>query len=282
MSELNIVVALSWEAKPIIRDLGLSDCRGAGPFPLYSNGKGVNLIVSGIGQLNVALATAFLAGLQQGSVAASHCWLNIGIAGHSTYAPGTVLMANKISLGNSRTAVSYYPSMLSAAACLTSAVITVDEVETQYSQEAAYEMEAYSFYSSATRFAAQELIQVLKVVSDGPQHSVGAVTRESVARWMEQLVEPMGELMENLKELANGYNKVYAVGSEVHACVERWHFTATERQRLKRLYLFLSAAGEAGIFSDLLRSAANGPANERGAPILARLEQHAARLSGEP
>ena len=74
------VVALKSEAKPIISHFKLDHQSGNSIFPIYRNDKlGHSLIVSGVGQINAAAATTYLASESDAPPWAA--WINLGIAG---------------------------------------------------------------------------------------------------------------------------------------------------------------------------------------------------------
>ena len=74
------VVALESEAKPIISYFELDHQSGNNIFPIYRNDKlGHSLIISGVGQINAAAATTYLASESDAPPWAA--WINLGIAG---------------------------------------------------------------------------------------------------------------------------------------------------------------------------------------------------------
>jgi adenosylhomocysteine nucleosidase len=83
---------LQCEASPIIAHFNLRSYPDS-PFPIYYN-ETMALIVSGIGKINCAAATAYLQVLRGGSLHSA--WLNIGIAGHSEYPLGKGLLVHQI------------------------------------------------------------------------------------------------------------------------------------------------------------------------------------------
>ena len=74
------VVALKSEAKPIISYFELDHQSGNNIFPIYRNDKlGHSLIISGVGQINAAAATTYLA--SESGAPPWAAWINLGIAG---------------------------------------------------------------------------------------------------------------------------------------------------------------------------------------------------------
>ena len=106
MPDICWVIALKSEASPIISEFKMSLLSNESLFPIYTNRKLRHaLIISGIGQINAAAATAYLA---------SRChaqkwtaWINIGIAGYSEELVGEIFQAIKVTnFANSR---SFFP-----------------------------------------------------------------------------------------------------------------------------------------------------------------------------
>ena len=88
---LCLVVALAAEARPLLASHRLQGVSGH-PYRICA-GEQTHLIVSGIGKVAAAAATAYLRALIGDTPAA---WLNIGIAGHGNQAVGTALLAHKV------------------------------------------------------------------------------------------------------------------------------------------------------------------------------------------
>jgi len=227
---INLVVAHAMEAKPLCDLFGLKAQAGKSPFPLYQNDGGVCLIVTGMGKLAAAAGTAYLAALQQD--AAPCAWLNIGIAGHQSAEIGAGLLAHKITdAGNGNT---YYPPQLLKAS-LTTAVITVDEPEKDYPRNAAYGMEAAGFYGAASRFMTTELIQVFKVISDNPHHTVAKFHVSQVDALLRDRGQELEQLLQGLDELLTTYRAAYTLPEAYQSLLQKYRFTATQRVQLQRL-----------------------------------------------
>ena len=80
-NEINIVVAMKREAKPLINYWGLKE----NSKKFYSNKKKkINLIISGIGRKRAEKATIYLGEKTNNTP----FFLNIGIAGHKSYKLG--------------------------------------------------------------------------------------------------------------------------------------------------------------------------------------------------
>ncbi len=136
------------------------------PFGLYQS-RGVEtldhcILVTGIGHINSALATAWLAGfLDRPAI-----WLNVGLAGHQSAPLGQLCIGHSV-LGPSLTR-KVYPVQVLKHAFSSLAVHTQTEANGDYN-DALFDMEASGFVNAAQRFASLEFVQVLKVVSDNAE-----------------------------------------------------------------------------------------------------------------
>ena len=119
---INIVVAMPCEAKPLVEHFALQRNSQLHAFPVYAS-TDMTLITSGVGKVNSAMAVAWLAGQQQ---TRDQQWLNIGMAGHASHKPGTLLVANKVT--DMATNRSWYPQVLSRLEHESTALRTIDAV----------------------------------------------------------------------------------------------------------------------------------------------------------
>ena len=226
--QLNIVTALSCEATPIVNLLQLKKLPVNCPFQIFSNRKNINLIVSGIGKTFSSAATAYLAALAKPNTVNS--WLNVGIAGHSKIDVGRSLLANK--LVDRSSGSTYYPALLIDYPCITSKLITVDRPETNYDENAAYDMEASGFFATAARFSTLELIQVLKIVSDNPDSSVGEINKQAILQWINSCSETIASIVDELLKLCTEIDSIYGLPVIYHKLLCRFHFSQTQKSQL--------------------------------------------------
>lgn len=241
-SAVNIAVAHAWEASALLQSMKLGRVADT-LLPIYSDGKVVNLIITGMGKINAASAVAYLAGLL-GNNARNHAWLNVGIAGHQSLGTGSGLVSQKITSASDGRVM--YPSLLlnhdqqlsQEPSISFSDLVTVDTVETKYPEAAAYDMEAAAFYETALRFSCLELIQCYKVVSDGPAHSLDAINKGQVIQWVSANSRNVMLLVEKLKELSETFSENYGDANpakqDVQKLLSRLRFSATQQKQLQR------------------------------------------------
>lgn len=171
-----IVTALPCEASPIVRKYGLKrdSCRY---FPLY-RGDGMCLIVSGVGKMSAAIATAYLlaydTGLGQTGGEKGLAIINIGVCGafHQRYPIGTPLLVNKVI--DHETGNQYFPDILIEHPFEEGSLETYNHVVRQEDvlsgrvepQADLADMEASGFFQAASRFLSPHQIYIIKVIGD--------------------------------------------------------------------------------------------------------------------
>ncbi|MEE9167190.1 MAG: hypothetical protein V3U24_07000 [Candidatus Neomarinimicrobiota bacterium] len=195
---LNIVVALSAEAEPIVRHFGLVPRNGAARFKTYGNDEiPVRLVVSGAGRKLAAMAAAFLG--EKSGASNQTAWLNVGIAGQRNLPVGTPVLADRIT--DDTTESSWYPPIPFQPFCKTFPVRTVDQPVSDYPTDDVYDMEASGFYGAASRMSNPGTVHVLKVISDNRLTRVESISRNGVIRLMEDRMGGIERIVTSLMEL---------------------------------------------------------------------------------
>lgn len=220
------VVALACEAKPLIEHYGLKADLGATAFRLYRSERD-ELVISGVGRVAAAAATAFLAARSETAGA----WVNVGVAGHRSLPKGSLVIAEKIEERTS--GLSFYPRRHFSSPAPGSRLITVDEVETGYEQEAAYDMEGSAFWATANRFQHAELVHCLKVVSDSPEEPVRRLDAAAIEELVASKLEDVDAVRSSLQEVVSSLPE--KGGFEVQPFSDVHHLSTTHLRRLERL-----------------------------------------------
>ncbi len=245
---VNIVVAHPLEAKALIPMFGLQPTQNTSGYVQYNCANGLQLIVSGVGRSAVSAAVKFLAKQQANEDNQVRGWVNIGIAGHRNAALGSGWLANRITDRAAGTRA-YPPQLIDGiAAC---SVVTVDEPELVYPEDAVYEMEASAFYGEASRHSTAELVQLFKVVSDNLQNPISDLDLKRVPMWIAQQEEQIVSLVQRLSELVNLHNASHAMPTAYHDLCSQLHLTVSQKLQLKRLcqrYKALGREAELGGF----------------------------------
>ena len=233
-----LLTALPSEAKPLLGHFDLPNLSSEGPFR-HSVGDGVALVVSGIGKASAAAACAYLYALLQhredvaAAQLASAAWINVGIAGHGRLPVGEAVLAHEIV--DRASGRRHFPSLVIEPPCVTDTVITVDAVERSYAPPVAYDMEAAAFFEIARRCTHAELVHCLKVVSDGPAAAPETINAVKVQAWIAAHLGTLDRLIAGCRELMVEVEPLHADPPDFAECLERWHFTTSDRHQLRRL-----------------------------------------------
>ena len=226
---INFVLALPSEARPLLTYFGLQGLDSSTDFPLYEK-DGLRLIVTGIGKIAAAAATAYLHALRPTT---SAVWFNIGVAGHGEHAVGTPLLTHKIiDAASQRT---YYPAFPFPPPCQTTTLLSVDRPAETYPDSWAYDMEASGFCATACRFSTHELIHCLKVVSDNPQSSLHQLSAQKVEALIGEHLDLIDTLVQLLAPLAHELAERQQNPPFFAEFLQHWHFTVAQQHQLRRL-----------------------------------------------
>lgn len=226
---LNFVVALQSEATPLIEHFKLKSVQ-SGPFRFFSRDR-VRLIISGMGKINTAAATAAL--LHQQEFLDQAICINLGIAGHESLSRGSCFVAHRISDASS--GADWYPQMTFNPHCATSRLCTVEAPSNDYPENSGLDMEASAFYPIATRYIASELTQVVKVVSDTPDDSLEELDKQVVTQLVASAMPDIVNVVDKLCQLST----LQYDGSEIQKLKRRyndhWRLTVSQNNALTRL-----------------------------------------------
>lgn len=229
--KLNFVVALSAEAHPLIGYYKLRRLHNISAFEVYEN-ENVRLIVSGMGKINAAVATAYLAGLV--NTGAPQVWLNVGIAGGNAASLGDLVMINSIT--DTETRKTYYPSICFDSSLPQTAIKTVSNPDVKYRQDTLFDMEAAGFFIAASRFAPVELVHCCKIISDNSDQAVDTVNKGAVIGMVQSALGKVELIAGKVMELAKDIESNMRVESTIRQFLEKYHFTESQKHTL-RLYL---------------------------------------------
>lgn len=161
-----IVAALHCEAKPLVKHFRLKKDLKIRSHQVFRSEQ-IHLIVSGIGKIKSATATAFMCGrLPTENI---QLIINIGICGApSDFSIGAIYLVNKIVCHSSKKAL--YPDILFKHRLNEAQLLTAEQPFGGNSDWAAgsslVDLEAAGFFQAANLFVSPEKIACLKVVSD--------------------------------------------------------------------------------------------------------------------
>ncbi len=226
---LAVLTALPCETRPLVDHFGLDRQATQARFPIYE-GPEIRLVQSGVGVQRAQAAVAELATQLEGRPSA---WLNVGVGGAPHRPRGDCVLAHKVVQRG--TQQRWYPPVLAPQLCATDVVITVAAAENNYPEDVVYDMEAAGFCAAACQHAPVDLVQIFKIVSDGPQYSSRNVTAEQVEQLIRDRLELITTLAGDLETRGATLARRSAVPDEVLECIQHWHFSATQRIQLARL-----------------------------------------------
>ena len=224
------VVAMACEARPLIDRYRLRAEGDESPFRVLRSPEH-DLVISGVGRVAAAAATAYLAAFTSRSKLASGAWLNVGVAGHRSVRPGTALLAQRIE--NAATGEVWLPPRHFDSPLQATTLVCVDRVEDEYALKAAYDMESAGFWPTANRFASAELVQCLKIVSDTPTEEVGRLTAERIEQLVAARLDELEELRFGLDQLAAA--APISLEPALERFLENRRLSTTQQRRLRRL-----------------------------------------------
>lgn len=224
---VNLIVALDCEARVLIDAYRLKKIERS-PFSLYQNQSGnLRVIVSGIGQIRTAAATAYLA--SQANSAHAY-YLNLGIAGAAEAELGGLYYAHQIQ--HQQSGQSLYPHKPKSISLPSAALITLNAVQDSYPEKAMIDLEAAAFYTAASLWVPEGQVHVVKLISDRNLTERDAITKSLVIDWMHAQKAAIIDLIEALQTLsAQEYH--YQATINIDNWLATWHFSQYQQHELK-------------------------------------------------
>ena len=227
------------EAEALIEILGLKHSAelSAQGFPFYTNDDATSrLVISGVGKINAAAATAWLGGISSNENGTA-AWINFGICGALESETGIVFRAGRIT--DEATGKSWYPPAVwkrEKNDFGVVEVITVDAPSSDYPPSGkVVEMEAAGFVPAALRFSTSELVQVIKVVSDNRSDGIETVNPKSIRELCHTAATEVVGWTKKVTELAAEFSNLTEHPELVKEVLNRFHFSETRKHQLNRL-----------------------------------------------
>lgn len=235
--QLNWVVALRPEARAVIDRFSLKPFREGGLFPMYASRDGtMRLVISGPGKSHAAAATAALASAEDEFDAISRGWLNFGIAGSGELCVGEAFLAGKVTEEASGNV--WYPvaTWSKKHDLPRRSVTTVSRPTEDYPPDGVLiEMEAAGYYPIALRDSTVELCQVLKVVSDDPEHPIEKIDKAFATRLCEGALNKSESWIGSFLDLGREDSARLVDPPGYSEMISDIHFTVTQSHQLRRL-----------------------------------------------
>ena len=212
------VTALYQEAHGLIRELELKKNTAYAPFEVFDNeSAGIRLVVTGVGEIAAAAATAAVCA-RDGADAADFL-VNIGCCAVGGCEPadrdmdsgygaahaaqiGDLYVCHKIT--EQATGKTFYPDILYRHPWKERELVTgMQPLQRAAAHGALYDMEAAAVYQAGIRFFSPDRMIFLKVVSDFGIAGQERMTAEALTGLLEQHVKEVTAFLTNLREAAD-------------------------------------------------------------------------------
>lgn len=213
-----VMMALYQEAHGLIRELELKKNTAYAPFEVFDNeSAGIRLVVTGVGEIAAAAATAAVCA-RDGADAADFL-INIGCCAAGGCEPadrdmdsgygaayaaqiGDLYVCHKIT--EQATGKTFYPDILYRHPWKERELVTgMQPLQRAAAHGALYDMEAAAVYQAGIRFFSPDRMLFLKVVSDFGIAGQERMTAEALAGLLEQHVKEVAAFLTNLREAAD-------------------------------------------------------------------------------
>lgn len=219
-----VVTALYQEAHGFIRELELKKNTAYAPFEVFDNeSAGIRLVVTGVGEIAAAAATAAVCArdgadaadflINIGCCAAANAGADSGCetvdsgmdsgygAAHAAQI-GDLYVCHKIT--EQATGKTFYPDILYRHPWKERELVTgMQPLQRAAAHGALYDMEAAAVYQAGIRFFSPDRMLFLKVVSDFGIAGQERMTAEALTGLLEQHVKEVVAFLTNLREAAD-------------------------------------------------------------------------------
>jgi len=226
------VVALKSEAIAIRKKYRMTSVAPEGPYPVFKDSTGCHwLTISGMGRVHAAAATMYLH--QVSKAPPSAAWINVGIAGHRVATCGALYLVDKIT--EKSTGRRGYPGPVISSSVARSCLVTVDKPETDYESDELFDMEGSAIFDVACRLSNQQLVLVLKIVSDGPNLNVKNLTSEMISDLISDNINDISNIVGKMELLTEQEHDRLAFPDAYYSILKTWHFSQSQKHRLMQL-----------------------------------------------
>ena len=259
-----VMMALYQEAHGLIRELKLKKNTAYAPFEVFDNeSAGIRLVVTGVGEIAAAAATAavcardgadtadFLVNI--GCCAAGGCEpadrdMDSGYGAAHAAQTGDLYVCHKIT--EQATGKTFYPDILYRHPWKERELVTgMQPLQRAAAHGALYDMEAAAVYQAGIRFFSPDRMIFLKVVSDSGVAGQERMTAETLAGLLEQHVKAVAGFLANLWKAADEEEALRSGGilQEVEAVLEQifaaLHCSQTMRASARQYITYAALTG---------------------------------------
>lgn len=259
-----VMMALYQEAHGLIRELELKKNTAYAPFEVFDNeSAGIRLVVTGVGEIAAAAATAAVCA-RDGADAADFL-INIGCCAAGGCEPadrdmdsgygaayaaqtGDLYLCHKIT--EQATGKTFYPDILYRHPWKERELVTgMQPLQRAAAQGVLYDMEAAAVYQAGIRFFSPDRMIFLKVVSDSGVAGQERMTAETLAGLLEQNVKAVAGFLANLWKAADEEEALRSGGilQEDEAVLEQLfaalHCSQTMRASVRQYITYAALTG---------------------------------------
>ena len=97
-------------------------------------------------------------------------------------------------------------------------------------------MEASGFCEIAPMFSCNELVFVLKIVSDTPESPIGSISKKTITQLIHQNIEQLQKIIATIEKLVSDEKKRLKIPEEVFQYFDKYHFTKSNRNKFIQTY----------------------------------------------
>ena len=235
------VVALEPESIAIRKNYQMTRVTHSGPYPVFKDVSSCHwLTISGVGKVHAAAATMYLYQVSDAPPWAG--WVNVGVAGHAAGTYGTLYLVDKII--DKSTGRSGYPGSVLSSTLARGSLMTVDKPETDYGNDLLFDMEGSAIFEIACRLSCQQLVMVLKIVSDGPNKDIAELTNKAISDLVSESIRGISELVGKLETLIKKEHDRLELPLAYYEIKKNWHFSQSQEYQLMHLVKRWQAAAQ--------------------------------------
>ena len=226
------VVALEPESIAIRKNYQMTRVTHSGPYPVFKDVSSCHwLTISGVGKVHAAAATMYLYQVSDAPPWAG--WVNVGVAGHAAGTYGTLYLVDKII--DKSTGRSGYPGPVLSSTLARGSLMTVDKPETDYGNDLLFDMEGSAIFEIACRLSCQQLVLILKIVSDDPNNDIAELTSKTINHLVSDSISEISELVGKLETLTKKEHDRLKLPEAYYKIKKNWHFSLSQEYRLMHL-----------------------------------------------
>lgn len=226
------VVALKSEALPLCDKFKMTLVDHEAPYPIFKDLDGYHwLVISGVGKVQAAAASMYLHQISKANRWTA--WINIGIAGQKESKFGKLYLIDKIT--EMSTGKVWCPGTVISTITARGSLMTVDKPEIDFKKGDLFDMESAGFFDVVRRLSCNELVLVLKIVSDGPFNDIKKISPEIIKTLMFNNIDEIESIIFKMEHLVRQEYQRISLPNEYVKVIRKWHFSRFRKHEIKSL-----------------------------------------------